>query len=113
MKKVILLLAILAMLVFALTPVVAQVSQDSDQDADSGDVNQSSDVSQSGDNSVQCVGEQQVGNTGNAQSSLQVIQYGSVAEDVDLDDVGSSIDVSPSNSTECDGSVNQSAVATG
>src|SRR5215212_6445071 len=103
----------LALVAFAAMPGIAQVSQESDQDADSGDLNQSSEVVQSGDNSVQCVGEQLVGNTGNAQSSTQVLQYGSVADEIDLDDVGSSIDVSPSNSTECDGSVNQSAVANG
>src|SRR5215216_6036483 len=108
-----LLVALLAMLVLSAIPAVAQVSQENEQDAESGDLNQSSSVEQSGDNSVQCVGEQLVGNTGNAQSSTQILQYGSVADDVDLEDVGSSIDVSPSNSTECDGSVNQSAVAEG
>lgn len=114
MKKLMLLLvlAILALSVASL-PAMAQVSQESDQDAKSGDLKQSSEVVQSGDNSVQCVGEQLVGNTGNAQSSIQILQYGSVADDIDLEDVGSSIDVSPVNSTDCDGSVNQNAVAKG
>lgn len=113
MKKALMVLAMLAMLVVASMPVLAQgsLSQENDQDADSGDLNQSNEVVQSGDNSVQCVGSQQVGNTGNAQSSTQVLQYGSVADDFDFEDVGSSIDVSPSNVAECDGSVDQSAVA--
>ena len=113
MRKVVLVLAMLAMVALAAMPVIAQVSQESEQDAESGDLNQSSEVSQSGDNSVQCVGEQLAGNTGNAQSSTQILQYGSSADDVDLEDVGSSIDVSPVNSTDCDGSVNQSAIANG
>jgi hypothetical protein len=109
-KKLMLVAAMLAMVALAALPVLAQVSQDNEQDADSGDLKQSESVSQSGDNSVQCVGSQQVGNTGNAQSSLSVLQYGSEG-DVDADDVGSSIDVSPSNSTECDGAVTQLAEA--
>lgn len=116
MKKIVLLLAMLGLVALAAMPAIASqgsVSQNSEQDAESGDLNQSSEVSQSGDNSVQCVGEQLVGNTGNAQTSTQILQYGSVADDIDLEDVGSSIDVSPSNSTECNGSVNQSAVADG
>ena len=108
-----LLVALLAMLVLSAMPVVAQVSQENEQDAESGDLNQSSEVVQSGDNSVQCVGEQLVGNTGNAQTSTQILQYGSSADEIDLEDVGSSIDVSPSNSTDCDGSVDQKAVANG
>src|SRR5215210_2568984 len=107
MQKVLMVLAMLAMLTVAALPVIAQVSQEGEQDAESGELNQSSEVVQSGDNSVQCVGGQLVGNTGNAQNSTQVLQYGSVADDIDFEDVGSSIDVSPSNSTECDGSVNQ------
>ena len=112
MKKGILLLAMLAMLAFALTPVIAQVSQENDQDADSGDLNQASEVVNSGDNSTQCAGVQQVGNTGNAQSSTSVLQYGSEG-DFEFDEVGSSIDVSPSNGVECEQSVNQLAVAEG
>src|SRR5215212_8314936 len=113
MKKGILILAMLGMLVFALTPVIAQVSQDNEQDADSGELNQASEVVGSGDNSNQCAGVQQVGNTGNAQTSTSVLQYGSDAGDFEFDEVGSSIDVSPSNGVECSQSVNQLAVAEG
>jgi Tfp pilus assembly protein FimT len=111
LKKLLFVVALVALLALAAIPAIAQVSQENNQDADSGDLNQSSEVVQSGDNSVQCVGEQLVGNTGNAQTSTQILQYGSVADDIGLEDVGSSIDVSPSNSTECTGSVNQAASA--
>src|SRR5215212_4486695 len=77
LKKILLIGALLAMLALAAIPALAQVSQENEQDAESGDLNQSSEVTQSGDNSVQCVGEQLVGNTGNAQTSTQVLQYGS------------------------------------
>src|SRR5829696_8771825 len=44
------------------------VSQESEQEAESGELNQSFNVSQTGDNSTQCAGIQGVGNTGNAQT---------------------------------------------
>jgi hypothetical protein len=76
-------------------------------------VDQSFDVSQTGDNSNQCVGIQGVANTGNAQNQTSLIQYGSGADDFEFDEVGSNIEVSPSNSTECDQQVNQAASASG
>jgi hypothetical protein len=53
------------------------VNQDFDQDADSGDVDQSFDVSGGGDNSNQCVGIQGVANTGNAQNQIGITQFDS------------------------------------
>ena len=93
--------------------VVPAVSQDFQQQAESGDVNQSFNVSNAGDNSNQCAGIQGVANTGNAQNQVGVIQYGSEAEDFDFEDVGSTITVSPSNSTLCEQRVNQAASASG
>jgi hypothetical protein len=112
-------------------------NQDVEQDAESGDVDQSFDVSQTGDNSNQCVGVQGVANTGNAQNVTDVTQLGA-QEDDDLNDdngdrffgdrffgdhdnngdfefeeVGSTIEVSPTNTTTCDQQVNQAATATG
>src|SRR3954452_1179382 len=51
-------------------------SQDFEQDADSGDVDQSFDVSGGGDNSNQTVGLQGVANTGNAQNQIGITQFG-------------------------------------
>ncbi len=89
------------------------IDQEFDQEAESGDVNQSFDVSSTGDNSNQCVGIQGVANTGNAQNQVGVIQYGSEADDFEFEEVGSSIEVSPENSTTCDQQVNQAASAFG
>ena len=93
--------------------VVPAVSQDFEQQAESGDVNQSFDVSNTGDNSNQCAGIQGVANTGNAQNQVGVIQYGSEAEDIAIEDSGASITVSPTSFTSCDQQVNQAASASG
>ncbi len=89
------------------------IGQEFDQEAESGDVDQSFDVSSTGDNSNQCVGIQGVANTGNAQNQVGVLQYGSEADDFDFEDNGASIEVSPENSTTCDQQVNQAASAFG
>ena len=87
------------------------VEQSFEQQAESGDVNQSFDVSNTGDNSNQCAGIQGVANTGNAQNQISVVQNGSEAEDFSIEDSGASIEVSPSNSTSCEQEVNQAASA--
>jgi hypothetical protein len=85
------------------------LNQDVEQEAESGDVDQSFDVSGTGDNSNQTVGTQGVANTGNAQNATGIIQVGGDADDFEFDDVGSSIEVSPSSTTDSDQRVNQSA----
>jgi ribosome-interacting GTPase 1 len=113
MKKLMILVALLAMLALAAVPAIAQVEQESEQEAESGDLDQSFTVTSSGDNSNQCVGIQGVGNTGNAQNLTDVIQYGSDADDFEFEEVGSTIEVSPESSTTCDQQVNQAASASG
>jgi 3',5'-cyclic AMP phosphodiesterase CpdA len=118
-------------------------NQDVEQDAESGDVDQSFNVSQTGDNSNQCVGVQGVANTGNAQNVTDVTQLGAQEGDfddsdrerfffddfgfffdgfdrfdgdggnVEFEEIGSTIEVSPTNTTSCDQQVNQAATATG
>ncbi len=111
MKKLLTLMAVLAMLTVAAVPAIAQIGQESEQETESGDVDQSFTVTSEGDNSNQCAGIQGVANTGNAQNQIGVLQYGSEADDFEFDEVGSNIDVSPSNSTTCDQQVNQAASA--
>jgi hypothetical protein len=53
-----------------------EITQDFEQEAESGDIDQSFDVSQTGDNSNQTVGIQGVANTGNAQNQIGVIDAG-------------------------------------
>ncbi len=113
MKKLMLLAALLAMLIVAAVPAIAQIGQESEQETESGEVDQSFEVAGSGDNSNQCANIQGVANTGNTQNQLDLIQYGSEADDFEFDEVGSSLDVSPSNTTTCDQQVNQAASASG
>src|SRR5215204_1441532 len=113
MKKLMLLAALLAMLAVAAIPAIAQISQEEEQEGESGELDQSFEVTGSGDNSTQCVGIQGVGNTGNAQNLTDVLQYGSTADDFEFEEVGSTITVSPTNSTECTSEVNQAASASG
>jgi hypothetical protein len=113
LKKLMLLAALLAMMIVAAVPAIAQISQENEQDADSGDVDQSFTVTGGGDNSNQCVGLQGTANTGNAQNQIGVIQYGSEADGFSFEDSGASINVSPTNLTSCDQQVNQAASAFG
>jgi hypothetical protein len=85
--------------------------QDFEQEAESGDVDQSFYVSGTGDNSNQTAGSQGVANTGNAQNQIGITQFGSDADDFEFDDVGSSIDVSPTNTTSSNQEVKQTASA--
>src|SRR5215218_4944318 len=104
MKKLMLLAALLAMVAVAAIPAIAQVTQEEEQEGESGELNQSFTVTSEGDNSNQCANIQGVGNTGNTQTLTDVFQF---------EEVGSSIDVSPENSTTCEQQVNQAASASG
>ena len=111
MRKLILLAALLAMVLLAALPAIAQVTQETEQEGESGELDQDFNVEGSGSNSNQCVGIQGVGNTGNAQNTIDIIAYQAEADDFEFEEVGSTIDVSPTNSTECTGEVNQAATA--
>ena len=87
------------------------VSQESEQEAESGDVNQSFTVTSSGDNSNQSAAVQGAANSGNTQSQTSVVQSGSEAEDIELEG-GSSIEVSPELESQSQQAVEQAAAAT-
>ena len=108
-----LLAALLAMLIVAAVPAIAQIGQEAEQETESGEVDQSFEVSSTGDNSSQCAGIQGIAQTGNVQNQTNLLQYGSESGDFEFDEVGSTITVSPENSTVCDQQVNQAATASG
>src|ERR687895_1115517 len=87
------------------------IDQDVEQEAESGDIDQDFDVTGTGDNSNQTVSTQGVANTGNAQNVIDVVQVGGDADDFEFDDVGSSITVSPSSTTDSVQRIGQSASA--
>jgi hypothetical protein len=109
-------------------PAVAQTEQESYQEGESGETDQSGEVLGSGDNSNQCVAVQPVSNTGNALTDIDIVlQYptGQQAKrfniqdfidlidelDLDLEDVGSTIELDPEQAVECAQAVDQAATA--
>ena len=90
-----------------------ELDQDVEQEAESGDIDQSFTVTSEGDNSNQCAGIQGVANTGNAQNVIDLTQVDGEADDFEFDEVDSSVEVSPESTTTCDQQVNQAASATG
>jgi hypothetical protein len=110
-----LLAALLAMLIVAAVPAIAQLSQEGEQEAESGELNQDSSATQEGDNSIQCANDQLVGNTGNAQTQNQAIQYASDGSPSPSGDA--TITVNPNEDVDevftCTAEVNQAASASG
>ena len=74
--------------------------QEAEQDADSGDVDQSVDVVNTGDNVNLCLGVLQTANTGNAQNAQGVVQDDSEADEVELEG-GSSLTITPQLIVDC------------
>ena len=115
MKKLMLLAALLAMLIVAAVPAIAQIGQEGEQETESGDISQEASSTQEGDNSIQCANDQLVGNTGNAQTQNQAIQY---ASDGSPSPSGNAtIEVNPNEDVDevysCTAEVNQAASASG
>ena len=113
MRKLMVLAALLAVVALAAIPAIAQVSQESEQEGESGELDQSFSATQEGDNSIQCANDQLTGNTGNAQTFNQGLQYaseGSVAPSGNAE-----ITLTPNEDVQdvfaCDAQVNQAASA--
>ena len=106
---------VLAMMLAVAIPALAQVSQEGEQETESGELNQDSSATQEGDNSIQCVNDQLVGNTGNAQTQNQAIQYASDGSPSPSGDA--TITVNPNEDVDdvysCTAEVNQAASASG
>ena len=112
MKKMMLLAALLAMLVVAAVPAIAQVGQEFEQESDSGEIEQEFSVTGGGDNGNSCVGVDGNANTGNLQNTTGFVQYDSFIEEFEQDEVGSNLTVGEgASTTECTQQVNQAAAA--
>ena len=110
MKKVMLLAALLAMVLVAAVPAIAQVTQEIEgAEQESGEVEIGFDVSNEGDNSNQCAAPLQFGNTGNITNSQGVLQYASEADDFEL--AGGETVFAPEFEQACEQAVQQSAAA--
>ena len=110
-------------------PAAAQTDLESEQEGESGEADQLGDIEGSGDSSNQCVGLQPVINTGNALTAIDVIIELPTGEqetkrrdieavldiidelDLDLEDIGSTIEMDPEQAVECAQAVDQAAAA--
>ncbi len=114
MKKTMLLVAMLAMVLAVTAPIaLAQGERETEQDVESGEVDQSFSVTGSS-NSSQCAPIQAAAQTGNTQDLVGVVN--SARErggDVTFEDGGSSVTLSPELATECIQEINQAASASG
>ena len=117
-------------------PAAAQTDQESEQEGESGESDQSGEVLNEGDNANQCVAVQPVSNTGNAITAVDlIIQYPDGRQetkrhdkqetkrhdkfvldlidelDLDIEDIGSTIEMDPEQAVECAQAVDQAATA--
>ena len=115
MKKLMMLGALLAMVIVAAVPALAQVSQENEQEVESGDATQNFTITGGGDNSNACQMEQGITNTGNATNNTSVLQYANDGAGVGVS--GGDFEISPTQNENvqkvCDQQVNQAASATG
>ena len=112
MKKLMLLAAILAMILVAAAPVIAQEVGFDDQELESGEIATETELSIEGNNNDQCAGLLQFGNTGNFANQQGTSQYdfGPDAE-FEQEFSGPEIEFAPENETACEQAVQQSAAA--
>jgi hypothetical protein len=148
LKKWMLLAAMAAMVLVAAIPATVSiadtstsqnvdegVTQDSELEAESGEMDQTFEVSGSGDNSNQCAGLQGVGNTAGQSGGIDILQYDSEADDFEFeevggahlnilqvdseadkfefDEVGGPLTVDGTNETSCEQQANQAGSASG
>ncbi len=110
MRKLMLLAAMVAVVLVAAAPAIAQVSQGfSQEDVESGDVEPVVEISNKGNNVNMCPVIHQTANSGNVQNEQGVVQY-----EVEVDDVGfggSSILFETESAGECTQTIEQAAAA--
>jgi hypothetical protein len=113
LKKMMMLAALLAMLVVAAVPAIAQVGNDFEQESDSGEVEQEFVVTGEGSNGNQCVGVNGTANTGNLQTETGTIQYASDIEELEQEEIGDALTINEDQefTTTCTQEVNQAAAA--
>ncbi len=111
MRKLMLLWAMLAMVLVAAAPAVAQIGQEfEEEDVESGDVEPVVDISNKGDNVNLCPTVLQSANTGNVQNQQGVDQY-QIPEVDDIEFEGSNITFETEVEGECVQTIEQAAAA--
>ena len=112
MKKLMLLAAMLAVVLVAAGPVIAQEVGFDDQEFESGGIETETSLSIEGNNNSQCAGLLQFGQTGNFGNEQGTSQY-NLGPDAEFEQEfeGPEIEFAPENGTECEQAVQQSAAA--
>ncbi len=110
MKKWMMLAAILALVLVAAAPVVAQVAFEiGDTENESGGIGTSNELEIAGNNNNACLGQQQFGNSGNFTNQQGALQFDSEADDLEFG--GGEFEFAPENETSCEQDVEQASAA--
>ena len=109
MKKLTLLVAILAIVLVAAAPVIAQSVGFDDQEFESGEIGTETELAIDGNNNNQCAGLLQFGQSGNFANQQGTTQYDNPEFEQEFE--GPEIEFGPENATECEQAVQQSAAA--
>ena len=109
MKKLMLLAAILAMVLVAAAPLIAQEVGFDDQEFESGGIETETSLSIEGNNNSQCAGLLQFGQSGNFANQQGTTQYDIPEFEQEFE--GPEIEFGPENATECEQAVQQAAAA--
>ncbi len=109
MKKLMLLAAILAMVLVAAAPIIAQEVGFDDQEFESGEIGTETELAIDGNNNSQCAGLLQFGQTGNFLNQQGTLQYATIGGDNEF--AGPETEFAPENGTECEQAVQQAAAA--
>ncbi len=109
MKKLMLLVAMLAMVLVAAVPVIAQSVGFDDQEFESGGIGTETELAIDGNNNNQCAGLLQFGNTGNFGNEQGTAQYDIPEFEQEFE--GPETEFGPENETACEQAVQQAAAA--
>ncbi len=90
-----------------------EISQEFEQEAESGDINQSFTVTGGGDNGSQCATVTGDVNVGNLQNTTGSLQFAFDIEEIEQEDIGGSLTINEDQefTTTCTSEVNQAAAA--
>ena len=111
MKKLIMLVGILALVLATAVPAMAQIGAGGGNAAESEDVELEFSVANEGDYASQCTPATQIGNTGNLNNTQVFQQYASKADDFEAGGIG--VGFGGSVAAECGSTIQQSSAASG
>ena len=110
MKKLMLMVAMLAVLALVAAPVIAQVALElGDTENESGEIGTENAFEIEGNNNNACLGQQQFGQTGNFTNQQGTLQYASDVDDLEFG--GGELSFAPESETACEQAVQQSSAA--